>query len=58
MGLRSAGELDGDLAVKDGLAVELSNGALGLRWGGEGDEGVADGTGGARVGRDGRGLAV
>jgi hypothetical protein len=58
MGLGSAGELDGDLAVEDGLAVELSDGTLGLGWGREGNEGVADGARGAWVGGDGRGLAV
>lgn len=56
--LRSTGKLDGDLALKDGLAVELGNGALGLGGGGESNEGVADGAGGARVGGDGNGLAV
>jgi hypothetical protein len=58
VGLGSAGKLDGDLAVEDGLAVELSNGTLGLGWGREGNEGIADGARGARVGGDGRGLAV
>lgn len=57
MGLRLASKLDGDLAVEDGLAIELSNGALGLRRSGEVDEGVADGAGGAGVGRNGGGLA-
>lgn len=56
--LGSAGQLDRDLAVEDGLAVELSNGALGLGRGRQSNEGVADGTRGARVGGDGRGLAV
>ena len=58
MSLGLASELDGDLAVEDGLAVELGNGALGLRGRGEIDEGVAAGAGGAGVGRDGGGLAA
>jgi hypothetical protein len=58
MSLGSTRELDGDLAVKDGLAVELGDGAVGLGWRRQSDEGVADGTRGARVGGDGRGLAV
>lgn len=58
MSLGCAGKLDGDLAVKDGLAVELGDGTLSLGGGGERDKGVADGTRGARVGGDGRGLAV
>jgi hypothetical protein len=56
--LGSAGQLDGDLAVEDGLAVELSNGTLGLGWGREGNESVADRARSAGVGGDGRGLAV
>ena len=56
--LGSAGQLDGDFAVEDGLAVELSNGALGLGGGGQRNEGIADGALGAGVGGDGRGLAV
>ena len=55
--LGSAGKLDRDLALEDSLAVELSNGALGLGGSGEGDEGVADRAGCARVGGDGDGLA-
>lgn len=58
MGLGSAGKLDGDLAVEDGLAVELSDGTLSLGWGREGDEGVSNGTRGTGVGGDGCGLAV
>lgn len=53
-----ASELDRDLAVKNGLAVEIGDGALGLRGSGEVDEGVANRTGGAGVGRDGGGLAL
>jgi len=52
-----AGELDGDLAVEDGLAVELADSTLGLGWGRYVDEGVADWAGGAWVGWDGCGLA-
>ena len=58
VGLGSAGELDGDLAVEDGLAVELGDGTLSLGRGREGNEGVADGARGAWVGWDGRGLAA
>jgi hypothetical protein len=58
VGLWGTGELDGDLAVKDGLAVELGDRTLSLGGSGESDEGVADRAGGARVGGDGRGLAV
>lgn len=57
LGLGGASELDGDLALENGLAVQLSNGALGLSWGGESNEGIADGAGGARVSGDGGGLA-
>jgi hypothetical protein len=56
--LGSAGKLNGDLAVEDGLAIKLSNGTLSLRWCRKGNKGVADGARGARVGRDGCGLAV
>jgi hypothetical protein len=52
-----ASELDGNLAVKDGLAVQLLNGALGLVGGGQVDEGIANGTSGARVGGDRGGFA-
>lgn len=48
-----AGQLYGDLAVEDGLAVELVNGALGLGWGRDIDEGVANGASGTGVGWDG-----
>jgi hypothetical protein len=51
-GLGLAGELDGNLAVKDGLAVQLLDGAVGLGGGGDVNEGVADRAGGARVGGD------
>lgn len=54
--LGSASKLDRDLALEDGLAVKLSDGALGLGGGGESHEGVADGARGARVGGDGDGL--
>lgn len=57
MSLWSAGELDGDLAVEDGLSVQLGDGTLGLSRSGEGDEGISDGARGAGVGWDGRGLA-
>lgn len=53
-----AGKLDGDLAVEDGLAVQLLDGTVGLGGGGHVNEGVADRAGGARVGGDGGGLAV
>ena len=58
VGLGGAGKLDGDLALEDGLAVELGNGALGLGGGRESNEGVADGAGGARVGGDGNRLTA
>lgn len=44
-----ASELDGDLALEDLLAGELSDGTLSLARGREVDEGVADGAVGARV---------
>jgi len=47
-----ASQLDGDLAVKDVLAVEVGDGALSLRRGRNVNEGVSDGTSGARVGGD------
>jgi hypothetical protein len=53
-----AGELDGDLALKDALAVQSSNGTLGFSWRREVDEGIANWTGGARVDRNGDGFAV
>jgi len=56
--LRLAGKLDGDLAVEDGLAVQLLDGAIGLGRGGHVNEGVADRASGARVGGDGGGLTV
>lgn len=56
--LRLAGELDGNLAVKDGLAVQLLDGAVGLGGSGHVNEGVADRAGGARVGGDRGGLTV
>ena len=57
-GLGLAGELDGNLAVKDGLAVQLLDSAVGLRGGGDVNEGVADRASGARVGGDRGGLTV
>lgn len=57
-GLRLAGKLDGDLAVEDGLAVQLLNGAVGLGGGRDVDKSVADRAGGARVGGDGGGLTA
>ena len=50
--LRLAGELNGDLAVEDGLAVQLVDGTLGLRRRGDVNEGVADWAGRAWVGGD------
>lgn len=44
-----ASELDGDLALEDLLARELSDGTLSLAGGREVDEGIADGAVGARV---------
>jgi hypothetical protein len=58
VGLGGAGQLDRDLAVEDGLAVELGDGTLGLGRGRERNEGVADRARGAGVGGDGCGLAV
>lgn len=55
--LRSAGELDRDLALENGLAIQLLDGALGLRGRRQSHEGVANGAVGARVGGDGDGLA-
>jgi hypothetical protein len=49
-GLGLASKLDGDLAVKDRLSVELLDGAVGLGGSGDVNEGVADRAGGARVG--------
>jgi hypothetical protein len=56
--LRLAGELDRDLALKDLLAGELSDGTLSLGGGREVDEGVADRAVGARVLRDGNRLTA
>jgi hypothetical protein len=56
--LRLAGELDGDLAVKNGLTVQLLDGTVGLGGGGNVNKGVADRAGGARVGGDRSGLTV
>jgi hypothetical protein len=53
-----ASKLDGDLALQDLLARELSNGALSLAGSGQVNKGVADRAVGARVLRDGNGLAV
>jgi hypothetical protein len=55
-GLGLASELDGNLAVKDRLAIQLLDGAVGLGGGGDVNEGVADRAGGARVGGDRGGL--
>lgn len=56
--IRLAGKLDRDLAFKNGLAVELSDGAISFGGSGNIDESVANGTSGARVGRDGGAFAV
>lgn len=56
LGLTS--ELHRNLAVEDGLAVQLIDGTLGLGRCGDIDEGVADRAGGAWVGWDGCGLTV
>lgn len=48
-GLRLASQLDGNLALKDLLARELLDGALGLSRSGEVDKGVTDRAIGARV---------
>jgi hypothetical protein len=58
VGLRSACELDGDLALEDSFSVQLGDGTLGLSRGGESDEGVADGARGAGIGGDGGRFAV
>ena len=55
-GLRSASKLDRDLALKDVLAGELSDGALSLSRGRKVDEGVTDRAVGARVLRNRDGL--
>ena len=47
-----AGKLDGNLAIQDGLAVQLVDCAFGLRRGGDVYEGVADWASRARVGWD------
>jgi hypothetical protein len=47
-----AGKLNGDLAIQDGLAVQLVDRAVCLRRRGDVHEGVADWTSGARVGWD------
>jgi hypothetical protein len=57
-GLGLASELDRDLAVKDGLAVQLTDGTLGLRGGRDVNEGVTNGASGAGVGGDGSGLTA
>jgi hypothetical protein len=56
--LRLACKLDRNLAVEDGLAIELLDGTLGFGWGRDVDEGVTNGTGSARVGWDGRSLTA
>lgn len=53
MGLGLASKLDGDLAVENRLSIQLGDGTIGLGRSGEVDEGIANGAGGARVGRDG-----
>lgn len=53
-----ASELDGNLAVKDGLAIQLTDGALSLRGGRDINKGVTDRTSGAGVGGDGSSLTV
>ncbi len=50
--LRLAGELNRNLAIQDGLAVELIDGTLSLRGRGYVNEGVADWAGRAWVGGD------
>ena len=57
-GLGLASELDGNLAVKDGLAIQLTDGALSLRGSRDVNKGVADGTSGAGVGGNGSSLTV
>lgn len=56
--LRLAGKLDGDLALKDLLARELSNGTLGLAGGRQVDESVANWAVGAWVLWDGGGFTI
>lgn len=51
--LRSAGQLDGDLALENGLAVELGDGTLRLGRGGESHESISDRARCAGVGGDG-----
>ena len=53
-----AGKLHGDLAIQDGLTVQLVDGTLGLRRGGDVNEGVADWASRARVGGDRCGFTV
>lgn len=53
-----ASELDGNLAVKDGLAIQLTDGTLSLRGGRDVNKGVTDGTSGAGVGGNGSSLTV
>jgi len=55
--LRLASQLDRNLALEDEFAGELGNGLLGFFCSGEVDKGVANGTGGTRVGGDRSGLA-
>lgn len=45
-------ELNRDLTLRDGLAVHLVNGTLSFCWCRDIDKGVANGSVGARVGRD------
>lgn len=58
MRLGLAGKLDGDLALEDDESVELGDGTVGFRRGRQIDKGVTHGALGARVGRDGHGLAA
>lgn len=55
-GFRLAGQLDGDLALQNLLTGELLNSGGSLLGGGQVHEGVAHGTVGARVHRDGDAL--
>lgn len=58
VGLGLASELDRNLALQNFFARELGNGALGLGWGGQVDEGIADRALGSRVFRNGDSLAA
>jgi hypothetical protein len=56
MSLGLASELNGHLAIQNRFAIELGNGAFSLRRSGEVNKGIANRTGGARVGRNGSGF--